>query len=67
LSEGAWLGSTPSPLRGYQREREPTEPDPVTSVTYLPSLTMRSSGIYSYSSLLGGKYLEGCQSTELEY
>ena len=67
LDEGAQLGSTPSPLRGYQREREPTEPDPVTSVPYLPSLTVRSSGICSSSSLLRSRYLEGCQSTELEY
>ena len=59
----AWKHTHPS---AWLPEREPKEPDSVTSVTYLSSLIMRSPGICSSSSLLRSKYLEGCQSTELE-
>jgi len=53
-------------MAARQRACAEKKTHPVTSVKYLPSLTVRSSGIRS-SSLLRSKCLEGCQSTELEY
>ena len=52
LDEGTRLGSTPTPLpAASESEKDRAQPDDVSSVMYLPSLTMRSSGIRS-SSLL---------------
>ena len=52
LDEGARLGSTPTPLPlASESEKDRAQPDDVSSVMYLPSLTVRSSGIRS-SSLL---------------
>ena len=39
-------------LAASESEKDRTQPDDVSSVMYLPSLTMRSSGICSSSPLL---------------
>jgi len=53
-------------LAASKSEKDHAQPDDACSVMYLPSLIVRSSGISS-SSLLRSIYLEGGQSTELEY
>ena len=50
IDEGTRLGSTPTPLPvASKSEEDCMQPDDVSSVIYLPSLTVRSSGVRSSS------------------
>ena len=53
LDEGAWLGKhTHSSPWQQLKAKDRAQPDDESSVMYLPSLTVRSAGIRSSSSLL---------------